>query len=335
MEAGTASGGVGRLRTLKPLDIGETLDAAVNLYSKNAPRLWTLVAVVMVPVYALIVIIRRLTLPSGVFVHNGSLYTFGSTSNSAYNVGLIATGVLALLGYLLATGAVFKFQLDAYLGRPADIQESFTYAFGRHRLLSLLWLGIIVTVMVGIGFVLLIIPGVYLFVALAFAIPVLMLEGLRGMTAISRSMSLVSGRWWPTFGRLLVGLILYIVAIFLVGVIGSAITHGVSSVSLYLIINGIVGIVVSVFIAPFYAALVNVTYVDLRVRKEGVDHDVLLSGSTPSGPPPGVAPLTDAAPAAEPQASPPPPASPPPAASDPAPPASSPPPSEPPPTTTP
>src|SRR5436309_2345937 len=124
MEAGTASGGVGRMRALRPLDIGQTLDAAVNLYSKNAPRLWTLVAVVMIPVYALIVIIRRLTLPSGVFVHNGSLYTFGSTSNSAYNVGLIATGVLALLGYLLATGAVFKFQLDAYLGRPADIQES-------------------------------------------------------------------------------------------------------------------------------------------------------------------------------------------------------------------
>jgi hypothetical protein len=156
--------------------------------------------------------------------------------------------------------------------------------------------------MVGIGFVLLIIPGVYLFVALAFAIPVLMLEGLRGMTAISRSMSLVSGRWWPTFGRLLVGLILYIVAIFLVGVIGSAITHGVSSVSLYLIINGIVGIVVSVFIAPFYAALVNVTYVDLRVRKEGVSNEVLVSGATPTGTPPGVEPLPGSAPAQQPPA---------------------------------
>jgi hypothetical protein len=325
MEAGTASrGGLG-LRALRPLDIGETLDAAVNLYSKNAVKLWTLVAVVMVPVYALIVIIRRLTVPSGVFVHNGSLYTFGSTSNSAYSVGLIATGVLALLGYLLATGAVFKFQLDAYLGRPADISESFTYAFGRHRLLSLLWLGIIVTLMVGVGFILLIIPGVYLFVALAFAIPVLMLEGLRGMGAISRSMSLVSGRWWPTFGRLLIGLILYIVAIFLVGVIGSAITHGVSSVSLYLIINGIVGIVVSVFIAPFYAALVNVTYVDLRVRKEGVSNEVLVSGATPTGTPPGVEPLPGSAlgPEATLPSDPPPPSD--------APPPTAPPPSEPPP----
>ena len=28
-------------------------------------------------------IVRRLTLPSGVFLHNGSLYTFGATSTTA------------------------------------------------------------------------------------------------------------------------------------------------------------------------------------------------------------------------------------------------------------
>jgi hypothetical protein len=316
MEAGTASGVAGR-GALRPLDIGETLDAAVNLYSKNAVKLWTLVAVVVIPIEALVVIIRRLTLPSGVFVRNGSLYTFGSTSTSAYSVGLLVGAVLGLFAYLLATGAVFRLQLDAYLGRPTDVRSSLDFALGRHRLLSLLWVGIITTVMVAVGLILIIIPGIYLFVAVAFAIPVLMLEGLRGMGAISRSMSLVSGRWWPTFGRLLVGLILYIVGVVLVGVIGAAITHGVSSVSLYLIINGIVAIVISVFFAPFIAALINVTYIDLRVRKEGVDHGTLLSGGTPTGPPSGVAPLSDPAPPApapptEPPAGGPPPSQPPP-----------------------
>jgi hypothetical protein len=113
-------------------------------------------------------------------------------------------------------------------------------------------------------------------------------------------------------------------------VIGSAITHGVSSVSLYLIINGIVGIIISVFVAPFYAALVTVTYTDLRVRKEGVSSEVLLSGATPTGTPPGVAPLPGAAPSAgQPAATPPPP---PPAADLPAsqPPAPEPPASQPP-----
>jgi hypothetical protein len=315
MEAGAATTGGSGMSALRPLDIGQTLDSAVNLYTKNAVKLWTLVAVVMVPIYAIVVIIRRLTLPSGVFVHNGSLYTFGTTSTSASNVGLIVGAVLGLLGYLLATGAVFKLQLDAYLGRPANVRDSIDYVVGRHRMLSLLWVGIIETVMVAVGFILIIIPGIYLFVALAFAVPVLMLEGLRGMGAISRSMSLVSGRWWPTFGRLLVGLILYIVAAFVVGLIGSAITHGVSSVSLYLIINGIVSIVVAVFLAPFYAALINVTYIDLRVRKEGIDHDVLLSGGTPTGPPPDVEPLSGVTPATQPPASPPPASQPPPSPS--------------------
>lgn len=105
--------------------------------------------------------------------------------------------------------------------------------------------------------------------------------------------------------------------VFLVGVIGSAITHGVSSVSLYLIINGCVAIVISVFLAPFIAALINVTYVDLRVRKEGVDHGMLLSGETPTGPSPGVAPLSDPtpptqAPPSDPPAGGPPPSQPPP-----------------------
>src|SRR2546429_775607 len=98
MEAGAARGGTGDAGGLRPLDIGQTLDAAVNLYSKNAVKLWTLVAAVMIPIYALIVIIRRLTLPSGVFVPNGSLYTFGPTSTSAYHLGVIVTGGLGLFG---------------------------------------------------------------------------------------------------------------------------------------------------------------------------------------------------------------------------------------------
>src|SRR5437763_12311690 len=142
MEAGAAPGGVGDAGGLRPLDIGQTLDAAVNLYTKNATRLWTLVAVVIIPIQALVVIIRRVTLPSGVFVHNGSLYTFGSTSSSAYNIGVILAGVLGLFGYLLATGAVFKLQLDAYLGRRSDIRGSFDYPFAGHRLLWLLRLAI-------------------------------------------------------------------------------------------------------------------------------------------------------------------------------------------------
>jgi hypothetical protein len=314
---------------LRPLDIGQTLDAAVNLYRKNAFTLWRLVAIVIVPIQVIGVLLRRVTLPSDVTLYHSTFYTHGATNSTGYSVGVLVVSLLSLFGQLLATGAVFKLQLDAYLGRPHEIRESLEYAFAGHRLLSLLWVGIIATVMIVVGLILIIVPGIYLFVALSVAVPVLMLEGQRGMAAISRSMSLVSGRWWPTLGRLIVGLILYIVAVFVIGAIAGAIAHSTTNATLFLVINGAVGALISILLAPFFAAIINVTYIDLRVRKEGVDHGTLVSGEVPPVPS-GVEPLP-AGPATAPPPAAPPPAAPPPAAPLPGEPATAPPPADPPP----
>jgi hypothetical protein len=292
MEAGTASAGGAEGRELKPLDVGQTVDAALNLYTKNAVQLWQLVAIVIIPIEVIEVIVRRVTLPSDVFLLHGTLYTRGATSSTASNVALLVVALLGLFGQLLATGAVFKLQLDAYLGKPHEIRESLEFAFARHRLLSLLWVGIIATVMIVIGLILLVIPGIYLFVATSVAVPVLMLEGQKGMAAISRSINLVSRRWWSTFGRLLVGLIMYIVAVFVIGAIAGAIAHGTSNVTLFEVINGLVGTLITILLAPFIAALITVIYIDLRVRKEGVDHGVLLAGGPPGGAAPPPPPAT-------------------------------------------
>jgi hypothetical protein len=344
MEAGTASTGGGQGRELKPLDVGQTVDAAVNLYSKNAVQLWQLVSIVIIPIAVIEMILRRVTLPASVHLLHGTFYTNGSTNNTAYALGVAISALLGLFGQLLATGAVVKLQLDAYLGRPHDIRESLEFAFGRHRLLSLLWIGIITGVMVVVGLILLILPGVYLIVALSMSVPVLILEGQRGMAAISRSMSLVSGRWWPTCGRIVVGVIMYVVAYFIIGGIGGAIAHGTTNATLFFVINGVVSALISILLAPFVAALVNVIYIDLRVRKEAVSEHVLLTGGPPTGPPPGVAALGGGPPPEQPVAEPTlePPASEPPASELPEPPpaselpepppASEPPPSGPPPT---
>jgi hypothetical protein len=291
MEAGTATAGGAQGRELKPLDVGQTIDAALNLYTKNAVQLWELVAIVIVPIEVIEVILRRVTLPSDVFLRNGTLYTHGASSTTASNVALLVVSLLGLFAQLLATGAVFKLQLDAYLGKPHHIRESLEFAFARHRLLSLLWVGIIATVMVVVGLILLIIPGIYLFVATSVAVPVLMLEGQKGMGAISRSMNLIASRWWSTFGRLLVGLIMYIVAVFIIGAIAGGIAHSTTNVTLFEVINGLVGTLITIVLAPFIAALINVIYIDLRVRKEGADRATLLAGGPPDEPPAGVEPV--------------------------------------------
>jgi hypothetical protein len=265
---------------LRPLGIGETVDAALTLYRNNAITLWKIVAVVIVPIEVVEVILRRLALPSDVFVHNGALYSLNGTgsANAGSTVALLAVALLGLLGELLATGAVFKLQLDAYLGRPHEIAESF--AFARGKILSLLWLGIISTFLIGIGFILIIIPGIWLMVSFSVAVPVLMQERLKGFKALGRSMSLVRRRWWATFGRLLLSVVLYAVAAILIGVLAGAINRGigVTSVTLLLTINGIVSAILVILLSPFIAAVINVIYIDLRVRKEALDIELLASG---------------------------------------------------------
>jgi hypothetical protein len=262
---------------LRPLGVGETLDVAIKLYRNNAMTLWKVVALVIVPLEILEVIVRRVALPSDVFVYKGALYTFttGGSSGASSTVAIIVIAFAGLLGQLLSTGASFKIVIDAYLGRSPQWRESL--AFARHRLLSLLWLAIIVTVLVTIGFILIVVPGLWLLVATCVSVPVLMLEGLGGWQAMTRSMRLVDTRWWATFARVLVAFLLYAVISFIIGAIVGAITDGlsVSNVTLWVAIDGVLRGFVIILMTPFIAAVITVIYIDLRVRKEALDLELL------------------------------------------------------------
>lgn len=285
MEA-TSTGGQpsGRLR---PLGLGETLDAAIKLYRNNAVTLWKIVAVVIVPLYILQFIIRRVSLPSDVFLQNGTLYTHTSGTSASGTVGLLAIAILGLLGNLLVTGAIFKLQLDAIMDRPHDLRDS--YEFARHKVWSLLWLGILATILITIGFILLVIPGIWLLVAISVAVPALMLEGVKGFQAMKRSMQLVDKRWWATFGRLLVAFILYGIVVAIFGAIANAITNSMTNVTLFLLINVVVTAIGVILLSPFIAAVINWIYIDLRVRKEALDIEMLAAGFAGEGAVPAAA----------------------------------------------
>ena len=196
---------------------------------------------------------------------------------------------------------MFKFQLDAYLGQPSSVNESFQFAFARHRVFSLLWLSILTIVLTLAGLILLVVGSIWIGVSLSVAIPVLFLEGTRGFAAVTRSFDLVRGRWWNTFGRLLVLGILLVVLYAVTNAIGAAIANSVSSPLVWLIVRAAVYSIGAILFAPFYAAVINVLYVDLRVRKENLDHATLAARMDEiSGPPTGVPPLPGSASTSEP-----------------------------------
>jgi len=257
---------------LRPLNLGDVIGGAFEIYGKSALQMWQIVAIVVVPLTILGVIIARVALPGDVFLQNGVLKTYGST-NSGIG-GTIARDLLNVLAQWLATGALFHLQLDTYLGRPHTASDSLAY-FG-HRALALMGLGILVAVAVLIGFVLVIIPGIWLAVGLSIAFPVLMLEGLTGIEAMRRSMQLVKGQWWVTFARLIVSALIVGVWSTIIGAIGGGLAHGITNVTAFETVLGVTNAIAFILALPLSTAVINLIYLDLRVRKDGLSDEMLV-----------------------------------------------------------
>lgn len=266
---------------LRVLGVGEMLDVALKIYWRNAWTLFRLVVLIVAPVSVVTTLLTLSATPleeDFVIVDETtgepSLADDFGTSIGTVVAGFGLAAVLAFLASTLATGACFKAVVDAYLGAEPSWRPSLSYV--ARRLHSVLWVTFLVGLVTVVGFILCILPGIYLWVGCGVAIPVLLTENVRGSAALGRSRALVRGHWWRTFGVLLLGVIL-------TAIVGGAITALVGAVSFVgdaespaSIVATILGDTVSqTLTVPFTAALVTVLYVDLRVRKEAFDLQLL------------------------------------------------------------
>jgi hypothetical protein len=280
---------------LRPLSIGEILDVAIKIYLRNAWTLFRVVLVVVAPVEIVSALIQ-----ASAATNDSDRATVSSHDLTLYLSGLSATTVLGLLANTVATGASFKAVADAYLGEQPTWRSSLRFAFA--RLHSILWITILSGIATVVGVIFCIVPGVYLWIAFAVAVPVLLTEGVKGTSALGRSRALVSDRWWGTFGVVLLGTILAGVVSAaiagLAGVAGGATDAG--SVTGFLV-NSVSGTLGSMISTPFTAAFVSVLYFDLRVRKEAFDLQLLAERIGLKAPPEGgYRPAPGAAPAPRP-----------------------------------
>jgi hypothetical protein len=123
------------------------------------------------------------------------------------------------------------------------------------------------------GLVLLVVPGIYLLVAFAFAIPALLTRGLGPLDALKYCARLVYGHWWRT--ALILG-IATVVILALYAVIASATVlafgaGGIADVALVTAVSRAAGIALGAVIAPFACAMILAAFGELRARREGID----------------------------------------------------------------
>lgn len=63
---------------------------------------------------------------------------------------------------------------------------------------------IVIALLSGLGFILLVIPGIYLMICFSLVIPIIIFQGDSLGEAISSCFSLIKNNWWQTFGFLLI-----------------------------------------------------------------------------------------------------------------------------------
>jgi hypothetical protein len=213
------------------IDAGEVIRRVFDIYVDQASVLMPAAAVV--------------------FVFTGIIS--GLLVTASASLALVAL-IISLVAGTLFTGMVVELVADVQDGRrdasPGQLLRAATPVLGQ-----LLLVGIVAGIGIVIGFVLIIVPGLFLLTIWFVAAPVVVLERPGVFAALGRSRELVRGNGWQVFGVILVLYVLVGVISFIIDGIAESAGSGIGIV---------VRVVIGVLTAPLLALAASVLYFELR-----------------------------------------------------------------------
>lgn len=245
----------------QPMRPTAIIGAALRLYRR---RWRTLLAVVALAAPLAVSFPSTRVLPGPgrgyqVIVHHRAVATGGSWADT---VVVALAAVVAVAVFAVVAGALTRAAVVAAAGEDLGIRQS--YRFGTGRVWPLLLVLVTSWLLTTLGAVLLIVPGVIVGVLLVVSVPALVVEGGRARQALSRSVDLVGGQWWHTFGTVLLAWVLLGLVVALVDTAVGTLGHGWLAET--------VAQALAITLATPYAALVGVLlYLDLRARRAALE----------------------------------------------------------------
>lgn len=256
---------------LRPLTLGELLDRAFQLYRSRFVLFVGIAAVAYLPLF--VVQTAMLWAPK----------TFSLSVSAAIVVGFLLALVLRLLGLAAANSATIIVVSSAYLERPITLREAYRRVSG--MLVRVFFIMIGAGIGIAIGLVLLIVPGVILFLMWALAIPVAVLEDAGLGESLSRSRQLTAGHRFRVFAiYLLYSALVVALELGLLGPLGAMVAikgRGSATVAaLPTIISAgtvILTYVIQCVMTPILTISLSLMYYDERVRKEAFDIQLMMS----------------------------------------------------------
>jgi hypothetical protein len=257
---------------LRQMGVGEIVDAAVRLYRRDFLALLAIVAFVLVPItFVQLWVTQTIVGAVGAVPSQEAAFQF-------LGVGLVIFAIQFLIVQPFLVAAITRAAADAYLGERVGIGR--TYRFALSRLPGILWITIISSITILIGFILLIIPGVIALVRLSLAPPVLVVEDVRGTKAIGRSWRLTKGHFWRLLALLLLST--------LIASVGALIITIPTEVVALMMgpggwpVSALGSAAATVLITPFTMLIIVLFYFDMRIRKEGFDIEVMAQELAPA-----------------------------------------------------
>jgi hypothetical protein len=249
---------------MRPMGVGEIVDAAIKLYRTQWKGLLGIAAIVLVPLIFL----------QTFFLRNFG-GPFGEVTDVPSDASAAAVAIIGLVQSLfvrpLLTAAVARASADAYLGHAVQVWP--TLRFALTKIHSILWISLLAALAVVGGFIALVVPGIILLVRLSFGTTILIVERRKGSKALGRSWRLSQGHFWRLLGTL-------IVATLMVSIVASVLTIPANLAFAALGPGGwpiaAVGESIATVLTTPFATLVTVLlYFDLRIRKEAFDLEVM------------------------------------------------------------
>ena len=163
---------------------------------------------------------------------------------------LLGSLVTIIAAYLLQATLVKAVQ-DVRDGR-VDMSIGETIAAARPYLWSVAGASILAGIAIGIGLILVIVPGLILATIWAVIVPVIVIERTGALASFGRSRELVRGRAWHVFATLVLVYIILIVVDIVLGAIFSFLPHVLGS--------GLSQVISGTIVAPFLAIVVTLVY---------------------------------------------------------------------------
>jgi hypothetical protein len=187
----------------------------------------------------------------------------------------LLVGFLAIVLTYFATAIVVFGAFEVMRGRPVNLGESAKVAL--RRFFPLIGLAIVMPVLIYLGAILLIVPGVILYTMWFVATPVCVVERVSVFRSMGRSRQLTKGNRWRILG---LSLVVFIPALIIGAIVAAVAFQGgfaALSSALGSTVGKIANLIWSAFWTAFYAIMVVVAYHDLRVAKEGVDTEQIAA----------------------------------------------------------